>query len=334
MKDLAQRLEALDPEASAALRVIAHFDRLSAAHASLSTIVREAAALAGRPVRLVDDRHLSIRVETDGAVRPAATAPDPDWPLATLPGEGTARMWLESPRPAGPVPAMVLERAAAAAAAVLHGAQDADSRPATGDRTYVDLVVDGTVAEPERLRAARRLGLAPDTLARAVAAHRAPPYVEVVPQALPAPYRNARAGIGPVVSVLNLPSSWADACVALRFTAEGNDLDPGPRTVAHEDLGGLALLAAAVGPTTQPVPDVQSLALVAAAAPWALSTLVAVAETDSLRAASAALRVHHSTLQYRLGMIERQLDWSVRDAAGRLRLHLALALRRLHHNAH
>src|SRR5438105_4624593 len=102
MKDLAQRLAALDPEASAALRVIAHFDRLSTAHASLPTIVGEAAALARCPVRLVDeDHHLSVRVEADGTARPAATAPDADWARTAIPGAGTARMWLERPAPAG-----------------------------------------------------------------------------------------------------------------------------------------------------------------------------------------------------------------------------------------
>jgi sugar diacid utilization regulator len=185
---------------------------------------------------------------------------------------------------------------------------------------------------PDRLRAARRLGLAPDGLARAVAVHGTSPYVEPVPSAVPAPYRTERAGIGTVVPVLNLPSSWADARTALRFTAQGSDLDPGPRSVIYEELGGLVLLAAAMGPTTRPVPDVRSLGLVAATAPWALSTLATAAEVDSLRAAAATLRVHHSTLQYRLTMLERQLGWTVRDPKGRLRLQVALVLRRLHNN--
>lgn len=333
MKDLAVRLAALDPDASAALRVIAHFDQLSNDQASLPTIVREAAALAGCPARLVDeDRHLSVRVEADGATRPIVGLPHPDWMLAALPGEGNARIWLERPGPASPVEAMVLERAAAAAAAALRSTRGATTRPATDAPAYADLVTDATLPEPDRLRAARRLGLAPNALARAVAVHGASPYVEPVPPALPAPYQTERAGIGSAVSVLNLPSSLAEARIALRFTAEGTPIDPGQRTVAYPELGGLALLAAAVGPTTKPVPDVRSLALVAGAAPWALTTLVAVAEVDSLRAAASTLRVHHSTLQYRLTMIERQLGWTVRDPKGRLRLHLALVLRRLHQN--
>ena len=332
MKDLALRLAALDPDASAALRVIAHFDRLSNGHASLPAVLREAAALAGCPARLVDEgRHLSMRVDTDGATLPITGIPDPDWPFAVLPCEGNARIWLERQGPAAPVDAMVLERAAAAAATALRETRGGGARPAT-DRA-ADLLVDAATPEPDRLRAARQLGLAPNALARAVAVHGEPPYVEQIPATPPVPHRAGRAGIGPVVSVLNLPSSWAEARVALRFTAEGTDVDPGPRTVSYDELGGLALLARVVGPDTEPVPDVRSLTSAAATAPWALTTLVAVAELDSLRAAAARLRVHHSTLQYRLGMLERHLGWTLRDPKGRLRLQVALLLRRLHRHA-
>jgi hypothetical protein len=296
--------------------------------------VREAAALAGCPARLVDDdRHLSVRADTAGAVQPASGGPRPEWMLAPLPGVPTGRMWLERSGPGGLVESMVLERAAAAAAATLR------ARPAADGRADAEIVVDATVPEPERLRSAHRLGLPPDGLSRAVAVHGAAPHLEPATPgappgeaAAPAPGGPSRAGIGPAVPVVNLPSSWADARTALRFTADGTELDPGPRVVAYEDLGGLALLAAAVGPTTRPAPDVRSIAQIAATTPWALATLVAAAEADTLRSAASRLRVHHSTLQYRLATIERQLGWTVRDPNGRLRLHVALVLRRLHQN--
>jgi len=60
------------------------------------------------------------------------------------------------------------------------------------------------------------------------------------------------------------------------------------------------------------------------------STLQAVAFTPSLRAAAAELNLHHSTLRERLCHAERWLGWPVRDPPGRLRLQLALTLRRLH----
>ncbi|MFJ4435123.1 helix-turn-helix domain-containing protein [Streptomyces sp. NPDC088923] len=142
-----------------------------------------------------------------------------------------------------------------------------------------------------------------------------------------------RTGIGPAVAPLDLPHSYAQARVALRFTAEGTAADPGQRWVRAEELGGLSVLAAAVGPRTVPVPDVIALRRAHAAAPWALLTLHAVAAHASLRTAAAALNVHHSTLQERLAHAERLLGWNVREPAGRLRLQLALALDRLHRSA-
>jgi sugar diacid utilization regulator len=118
----------------------------------------------------------------------------------------------------------------------------------------------------------------------------------------------------------------------LRFTAAGTEADPGPRVVDFADLGGLAVLADAVGPSTPPVADVEAVEKARAAAPWVLETLVAVARAASLRAAAAALTLHHSTLQECLTHAEHLLGWSVRTPHGRLRLQLALALRRLHRN--
>ena len=100
--------------------------------------------------------------------------------------------------------------------------------------------------------------------------------------------------------MLGLPASWAAARTALRLTAEGTDDDPGPRVVYADEVGGLALLARCVGPATPPLPDVLALEQAAAAAPWMLVTLHAVATSASLRAAAAALSVHHSTLQDRI----------------------------------
>jgi len=54
-----------------------------------------------------------------------------------------------------------------------------------------------------------------------------------------------------------------------------------------------------------------------------------VATSGSLRAAAAALPVHHSTLQDRIVAAERLLGWSIRVPEGQLRLQLALILRRL-----
>ncbi|MCO8277943.1 hypothetical protein M1L60_45965, partial [Actinoplanes sp. TRM 88003] len=281
MKDLAVRLAALDPDAGAALRVIAYFDRLAETRAGLQTIVRGAAVLAGCPARLVDEaRRIQVRVQPDGSTATGAAAtgaaatgaaagiraaadtgavadsgtvtragaaaaidtataigttvgklagvgeiapagesraggaapvgqggaageadssagesdtavvvPDPAWMSVDA---GGATLWLERAGPPGPVEAMVLERAAAAAKAVLDRTR---SHPPQADPALIELVIDAEADELDRLQAAARLGYKPTDRVRAVALedgtaalHREPP---------------RRAGAGPAASVLD-----------------------------------------------------------------------------------------------------------------------------------
>ncbi|AIJ22004.1 helix-turn-helix domain-containing protein [Amycolatopsis methanolica] len=305
MRELAGRLAALDPEAGAAVRVIAYFDRLVDGHAGLEALVRGAATLAGCAARL-EAPGRRIRVSADGRRSDLDTPVDPAWP-------GVDGLWLERPGPPSAVDAMVLERADAAIRLVLE--RDRVPEP-------VEVVLDGTASPQAREKAARRLGLG--ATARAIA------YADGTAGVMITPPAGARAGIGPAVPVLDLPSSLAAARTAVRFTAEGTPDDPGPRVVRADELGGLVVLAEAVRPGSEPVPDVRALERAAASAPWMLATLDAVATSSSLRAAAAALTVHHSTLQDRLAHAETLLGWSVHDPSGRLRLQVALALRRLH----
>jgi hypothetical protein len=331
MKDLVIRLSALDPDAGAAVRVIAYFDQLVDARAGLATIVRGAALLAGCPARLADrERGVDLRVGTDGRRGAPSGPPDPSWLSTPLAAGGSAVLWLERPGPAGPVEAMVLERAATAARAVLDRTRG--RAPAQPDEAAVEVLIDESAPPEARRHAARGLGLPAAGLARAVAlagggARIAPATADrgQEPSVL-------RAGVGTAVPVLSLPASWNAARTALRLTAEGTEDDPGPRVVYADEMGGLALLADSVGPATPPIPDVLALEQAAAAAPWMLSTLHAVATSASLRAAAAALRVHHSTLQDRIVHAERLLGWPVRGPQGQFRLHLALVLHRLRHH--
>ncbi|MFC5753934.1 helix-turn-helix domain-containing protein [Actinomadura rugatobispora] len=341
MKELAGRLEALDPDAGAALQVIAYYDRLVEGRAGLEALVRGAAVLTGRPARLVDEtRRVRIRVDpggrrADGAGPPPAGA---GWPSAPLEAGGPPALWLEGPGPAGVVEAMVLERASTAIRAVLERTRG--KVPAAGhDQAMVETVLDPAAPAVARLRAARRLGLDPRGRARALAMAGGVPAIEPVPGTAgstggraAAPDGTRRTGIGPEVPVLDLPVSHREALTALRLTAEGTERDPGPRVVHADRLGGLAVLAAAVGPDTEPVPDVRALERAAASAPWMLAVLDAVASARSLRGAAEEMAIHHSTLQDRLAHAESLLGWSVHEPQGRLRLQLALALRRLHRN--
>ncbi|MFI7498451.1 helix-turn-helix domain-containing protein [Streptomyces sp. NPDC049687] len=327
MKELAGRLTALDPDAGAAVQVIAYFDRLAEARAGVEALVRGAAVLAGVPARLVDaDRRVRVRVEADGARRDSDLPPDPGWPSAALTPGGAPALWLERADAApSVVDAVILERAAGAARLVLDRTR---GRAPLDDPALVETLLDATAAEPARLHAARRLGLDPLAPARAVATPGGRP--RVVPSERPAPGApGVRTGVGPAVAVLDLPRSWDAARTALRFTAEGTAQDPGPRVVYADELGGIALLAELVVPGAEPPPDVTAVEAAAADAPWLLGTLYAVTATASLRAAAAEANVHHSTLQDRLAHAEHLLGWPVRTPQGRLRLHLALTMRRL-----
>ncbi|WP_328477274.1 helix-turn-helix domain-containing protein [Streptomyces sp. NBC_00377] len=325
MKELAGRLTALDPDAGAAVRVIAYFDRLAESRAGVEALVRGAAVLAGVPARLVDaDRRVRIRVEPDGTRRDTDLPPDPDWPCTSLTPDGAPALWLER---AGALPsvvdAVILERAAGAARVVLDRTR---GRAPLDDPALVETLLDATAAEPARLHAARRLGLGPGP-ARALATPGGRPRV------LPADAADAvpagRVGVGQAVPVPELPASWAAARTALRFASDGTAQDPGPRVVYADELGGIALLADLVRPGAEPPPDVHAVEAAAADAPWLLTTLHAVTATASLRAAAAEANVHHSTLQDRLTHAEHLLGWPVRTPQGRLRLHLALTMRRL-----
>jgi len=321
MKDLVGRLSALDPDAGAAVKVIAYFDQLVEGRSGLEPIVRGAAVLSGCTARLVDDeRHVRVRVDPEGHALDEFGPPEPEWLSAPLVPGGLPVLWLERPGPAAPVDAMVLERAISAARGVL----DRTRGRASGDPALVEVVLDASAEEPARARAARRLGL-PDT-ARVLALDGGSVRIEAA-GAVP---ERGRVGVGPLVPVLELPSSWDAARTALRFAADGTEQDPGPRVVRADELGGLAVLAESVGPGTKPVADVLALERARSAAPWVLGTLVTFASSPSLRTAATALVVHHSTLQDRIAHVEQLLGWSVRDPLGRLRLQLALALRRLH----
>lgn len=343
MKELAGRLTAVDPDAGAAVRVIAYFDTLAEARAGLEALVRGAAVLAGCPARLVDDeRRVRVRVEPDGRREDSDLPPDPAWPSAALAPGGVPALWLERSQGAEPsvVDAVILERAAGALRLVLDRTRGRAPVSPGDDPALVETVLDRTAAERARLHAARLLGLDPDdptALARAVAPLGGRPRILRVRRDEPSADATAyaaglpegRVGVGPAVPVLGLPGSWDGARTALRFTAEGTARDPGERVVRADDLGGTALLAELIGPGAEPPPDVRDLERAAADSPWMLATLHAVASTASLRAAATAVNVHHSTLQDRLIHAEALLGWPVRTPQGRLRLHLALTMRHL-----
>ncbi len=329
------RLAAVDPDASAAVRVIGYFDRLTESGGGLEAIVRGAAVLTGCPAGLTDaERRLSLRVEPDGRPGIPAGLPDRSWPSTSVGPDGGTVLWLERPGPGGPVEAMVLERAAAAARALLTRTRGRAPARSGDDQAAVEVLTDPGASPEARRHAARALGLTEGTRVRAVAQAGGGTRIEPANHAgadagTSAGADGPRTGIGTAVGLDGLPASMATARAALRLSAAGTEDDPGPRTVQYDELGGLAVLAENVGHATPMIPDELALEHAALAAPWMLATLHAVATSASLRAAAAALLVHHSTLQERIAHAERLLGWPIREPHGRHRLYLALALRRL-----
>lgn len=273
---------------------------------------------------------------TPGAAQPSAPLDPAASPVAdtgphTAAPQTPAALWLETPGPPDGVRAMILERAAGAVRAVLERTRGwAPAAASAPDPALVEVVLDASAPRATRIRAAAQLGLRQGQLVRALALYGGG--AEIVAAGRPG-NEARRAGVGPAVEPDGLPQSLAAARTALRLTAEGTARDPGPRTVYADELGGLVLLADAVGPDTPPVPDELAVERAVAEAPWAAATLHAVSASPSLRAAATELTVHHSTLQERLVQTEHVLGWDVHSPQGRLRLQLALAIRKLRRSA-
>lgn len=328
MRDLTVRLDALDPDAGAALRVIAYFDDLVAHGAGLPAIVRGAAILAACPAALVDPgQQIRVRIGP-GGVAGVPGPRDPAWPWTPVAPHG-GELWLERDGEPSPVDAMVLERAAAAIGSVRSPAGGRGTQRRAAAEVDRAVLIDPDAPPGARAAAAARRGLGPTARVRAIASS-----LGVRIGSVDDPIGGTdRVGVGPSGPPDELPASATAARLALRLTADGTPADPGPRVVHAEDVGGLLVLAAAVGPTTPRHADVVVLDRLAVDHPWLPATLTAAAEQASLRGAAATLHVHHSTLQERIAHAERLLGWTVGDPAGRLRLQIALVLRRLHRTA-
>ncbi|MEV7601362.1 helix-turn-helix domain-containing protein [Kitasatospora sp. NPDC089797] len=347
MEQLLERLSALDPGAESAVRAIAYFDALLAGRAGLDPFVRAAAVLTGRPAGLHDpDRHLQLRIHPDGH-RLDPTPFTPGWPTVLLRDTSDGRVWIEREEPAGELDSLVLERLAVGVGVVLDRTR---GRAPAFDPAAVELLLGTEADSAIRRRTAHRLALPVDQPLRVLATLDEPTgepttalrrwrarigrvTAAVVPGTTGwATVGRARAGLGPVVTLDELPVSWAGSLAALRLTAEGTAAEPGPRQLRHDELGGLTVLTERLSPDEALVPDVRALREAERQMPGALATLDALAEYGSLRQAAAALRVHHSTLQARLPQLTAALGFPPETAPGRSRLHLALALHRLHRN--
>lgn len=329
MRDLTIWLDSLDPEAGAALRVISYFEELLAQEVGVHAIARAAAKLTGCGVGIsYDDRQTQIRVTADG-VPATRTTLDPAWLSASL-DVVVGTIWIERDGPPQPLDPLVLERAAGAVNHILSRARVSTNARKDAD-AWCEVAVDAVVSLEERRHAVKQLGLDPQRLRPLVlAGGRVKIVEESTTESFLARQGRKRVAIGYTVPVEELPESALAAQLAFRLTADGTELDPGPRVVFAESAGGFLVLAQTLGPESPRHPDVNALELAGREAPWMLETLDTFSVAPSVRAAADVLRVHHSTLQERLLRAERLLGWNIREAEGRMRLHLALVMRRLH----
>ncbi|MDQ0786496.1 CdaR family transcriptional regulator [Streptomyces sp. B3I8] len=364
MKGLLLRLSSLDADATAAVRVIAHFQALLAAdRVDPAALLRSTAALAECPagMELADGRVL--RAGPDGAA--LAGGPGQVSGAADLGAAG--RVWLERPGPAGPFDELVLEWLAVAARTLAQPAH------AAVDPGLLEVVLSGRETVADRTRALRLLGFAPqaplravvvaapgepESLALALLGRGRPPGtvraarigghgVALVQRAAvpgaPSPtggtdspagelrevLRGAvRVGVGGAVEALGAARSWEQAVVALRFAAPGV---PAEAVADHDELGTVTVLADLPAARLRALPDVTLLAAVAARDGGAagVDALSAFCRTGSLRQAAAELHLHHSSVATRLARVEAVTGWRLREAGDRFRARLALYAWRL-----
>ncbi|WP_236650256.1 helix-turn-helix domain-containing protein [Kutzneria albida] len=336
VEGLVLRLSELDADAASAVRVIGFFDALIEQRASLDRLVASTARLTECPVGLhVPAIGVRVRADADGV-----PLPGPPRPTAGAGLTGGGRVWLERDGAATALDPLILERLAIAAGLLLE--QNRHRLPELGDPALTELSVSASAGEAERSRALHLLGIDLDAPIRVLAVpggHWPGPEPQaplgsalavLVAEDWQAP-QGIAVGVGPRVTAIEAPRSWRAARTAARFAVPGQS-----EVVRWEDLGGLAVLADALGePELSSVPDVLALRRLATEPGGAdtLALLAGVVSTDSVRKAAALVHRHHSSAAARLARAETALGFSVHGPAGRFRLTLALALLRLRETA-
>ncbi|MFG6191038.1 helix-turn-helix domain-containing protein [Nonomuraea sp. JJY05] len=340
MQGLLLKLSTLDADAESAVRVIAYFDSLLRDHVSVPTLLAATARLAQCPVGLLDAATgRRTRTSPRGAVDTPAEAPAQVRELS----DGLGAVWMEREGPAHGLDEIVLERYAVAAEVTLERA--AALARSGQDPALVELVLSAETDEAERARALRLLGFAPSAPLQALAialpdrglaaglramGHQvratrigdteAVLVATTLPRDLP---EGSRVGIGPELPGARAAESWAGARTALRFTG------PHDRVMRWSELGALALFADLPEPAVAGLADVRAMERLGEES---LAAVRALCLAGSVRGAAATVHLHHSSMAARIARAESVLGFSLADAAGRLRAHLALALVRLRAN--
>ncbi|MEF2254982.1 hypothetical protein [Microbacterium schleiferi] len=315
MQELVGRITALDPEASETLKVITYFDALVGAGAGIDALLRAAATLSGVTAGLEHRDRIRRR---DASGRQVDGDPVVTSPARDVPG---GRVWLERGDIHVVADEMVVERFALAVTVTL-----ARHEPDAA----LEIVIDRDRPRADRVSALARLRLDASSRVRIAAL---PPDHDELGSGLLAGHAGvlrgllldstreapARGGISPWVRADLLPEGWEAATLALRLTG------PAHPVVDAGELGSLLLAVGAFDPSAPPE-DVTTLA---GLDPRSRDVLGALVNTDSLRGASAALGMHHSTVQARHEALTRDLGYDPRSPLGRARYFTAELLLRL-----
>ncbi|WP_228943558.1 helix-turn-helix domain-containing protein [Nocardioides sp. Leaf374] len=325
---LVARIADVDQEAADALRALEGLDSPWTGVAGVDECLRTVASLAGSVVELHAPAHgLWLRASATrvdpipvGAER---HTPGPEHPLAPL--EGGVGFLLRRGDHDDLLASVVTARAARLLGPLLDERRRA-SAPTDAGEGALEVAVDPEATPEDRLDALRRLRLRPE---QTLVLHAVPgPRPSLAP-----PPAWSQVGVSRPRPASELPIAWNEARMALRLTATGEADDPGERWVRAGDVGsGLLALAAGFVAGAMRSRDVVALDAVGAPDSPAGRALTAISETTTIRSAAERIPVHHSTLQRQVKGLERELGWSVTEPAGRLRLDLAFALRRLERN--
>ncbi|WP_436500609.1 PucR family transcriptional regulator [Actinokineospora sp. HUAS TT18] len=337
MEALVERLSQLDSQAEGAIRVVMFYDTLMRRRVDLPVLARASAGLAEcvAGIRLHGTGR-AIRMSPDGTQASTQLPASTTTPI-TLDEEEIGAVWLERPGPPSPLDAVLLDRLAIAAAAVVE--RYGPARTTMADPALVELVISADTDEAARARALRLLGFAADLPVRVVAVRSRLPLDQVAGAICPArPVKAAPVddvgvilatkvdsafptGTSAGVGAADRPDrSWREARTALRFTTAH-------KPVVHFDsLGALALLAEIPQDALRDNADVAAMTRLA---PDDVDTLAAYCATGSQRRAAELLHLHHSSIARRLDQIGKSLGIELTEPAGLLRAGLALTAWRL-----
>lgn len=316
MHQLVRRLDASDPEAGEALRIVTYFDVLITRDAGLDSLLRGAAMLSGAVAGAefrgrISRRDPGGRLLDEGSAAPRSPERSGD----------TWRVWLEREGPARAGDEMIADRLAFGVA-LLDGRR--------GGERGIELALDPAHPVSERLAALARHRVDTTAPVRVVATLPEAPAPAGPSAIVPTRFGLLRAtfdvgGADPYPGRIGFglrkrpdeaPESWEAAILALHLT----DPEKMPAFDATE-LGAMLLLVQSCDPR-HPHPDVRALA---ALDNRSSEVLLALVEADSLRSAAARLDMHHSTVQARHEALTEALGYDPRSNLGRMR-YIAAAL--------